>query len=93
MTERDRPRRGSHTRPKATPGGATRPREAPRPDRSTPSGRAEVVLSAPTFVSLSADEERQAVGALAELLVPVVVRTGLQPTDPEPPAVTANGDA
>lgn len=92
MTERDRPRRGSRTLPNATPGGSTRPREAPRPDRSTPSGRTEVVLSAPSFVALSAEEERQAVGALAELLVPVVVRTGVQPTDPQPAAVTASGD-
>jgi hypothetical protein len=78
VTERDRPRRGNRTRPNATPGGSTRPREAPRPDRSTRSDGATVTLSAPSFVTLSADEERRAIEALAELLVPLLVRTAPQ---------------
>jgi len=81
VTERDRPRRASRSRPKATPGGSTRPREAPRPDRSTRSDGASVTLSAPSFVALSVDEERQAIETLAELLAPVVLRTVLQPSD------------
>jgi hypothetical protein len=52
-----------------------------------------VTLAAPSFVALSVDEERQAVETLAELLVPVVLRTVLQPSDTQAQAVTANGDA
>ena len=78
MTERDRRGRGNRTRPGATPGGSTRPREAPRPDRSTRSDGTTVTLSAPSFVTLSADEERQAVEALAELLVPLLLRSAPQ---------------
>jgi hypothetical protein len=52
-----------------------------------------VTLSAPSFVALSVDEERQAVEALAVLLVPVVLLTVLQPTDTQAQAVTASGDA
>jgi hypothetical protein len=51
-----------------------------------------VTVSAPTFLDLSADEERRAVDALAELLVPLLFRTGPAGSDPEAPAVTASGD-
>jgi hypothetical protein len=52
-----------------------------------------VTLSAPSFVTLSADEERQAVEALAELLVPMVLWTAPQAVNTEAPGVTASGDA
>lgn len=52
-----------------------------------------MTLSAPSFGALSVDQERQAVEALAELLVPVVLRSVLQPTDAHAQRVTANGDA
>jgi hypothetical protein len=77
VAERDRRRPGGRTRPNARPRDSTRPREAPRPSRSTQSDGATVTLLAPTFVTLSADEERQAVEALAELLVPLL--TGSPP--------------
>ena len=70
------------------PKGSTRPREAPRPERAIRSVGATVTLSAPTFVGLSADEERQAVEALADLVVPLLVRS--EPTDPRAPTVTGN---
>ena len=52
-----------------------------------------MTVSAPSFVDLSADEERQAVEALAELLVPPIVRPAPPESDSEAPAVTASGDA
>jgi len=52
-----------------------------------------VTVSAPTFVDLSADEERRAVDALAELLVPLLLRTGPLGPGTEAPTVTASGDA
>jgi hypothetical protein len=72
VAERDRRRPGGRTRPNARTRDSTRPREAPRRSRSIRSDGATVNLSAPTFVTLSADEERQAVEALAELLVPLL---------------------
>lgn len=51
-----------------------------------------MTVSAPTFVDLSADEERRAVEALAELLVPLLFRTGPPGAD-SAPTVTASGDA
>jgi hypothetical protein len=53
----------------------TRPREAPRPEHPSPpssssTGGNAVRLSPATFVDLSADQERHAIEALAELLVP-----------------------
>ena len=52
-----------------------------------------MTLSAPSFVTLSADEERQAIEALAELLVPLLLRTAPQAVNTEAPAVTTSGDA
>ncbi len=43
-----------------------------------------MTVSAPTFVDLSADEERRAVDALAELLVPLLFRTGPPGSDSAP---------
>ena len=75
VAERDRRRPGGRTRPNTSPRDLTRPREGPRPSRSTRSDDATVTLLAPTFVTLSADKERQAVEALAELLVPLLTES------------------
>ncbi len=98
MDEGDRRGREDRSRPDVTRGGSTRPREAPRPDRPNRSDGASVTLSAPSFVPLSADDERRAIESLAELLVPLLVQS--VPPDVEPaaaptdgPAVTARGDA
>jgi hypothetical protein len=84
VAERDRRGPGGRARPNAMPGGSTRPREAPRPGRSNRPDGATVILSTPTFVAISADEERQAVEALAELLVPLLAG---------PPRTSADHDA
>ena len=97
MAERDRRGREDSSRPDVTRGGSTRPREAPRPDRPTRSDSGSVTLSAPSFVPISADDERRAIESLAELLVPLLVRSvppAVEPVvDPEVPTVTACGDA
>ena len=93
MAERDRRGREDHSRPDVTRGGSTRPREAPRPDRPYRSDGASVTLSAPRFVPLSADDERRAIELLAELLAPLLVRTGTETVDPEVPTVTSRGNA
>jgi hypothetical protein len=92
MAERDRRGPGSRIRPPATARGSSRPRQAPRPDRHTQAA-SSVTVSAPTFVDLSADEERRAVEALAELLVPLLLRTAPPGPGTEAPTVTASGDA
>ena len=92
MAERDGRGREDRSRPDVTRGGSTRPREALRPDRPTRSDGASVTLSAPNFVPLSVDEERRAIESLAELLVPLLVRTAPEAVDPQAPAVTASGD-
>jgi hypothetical protein len=70
----DRPRRSAGPRPNRP--GPIRPREAPRPERqsSSPSstGGSDIHLRPATFVDLSADQERHAIKALAELLVPLL---------------------
>jgi hypothetical protein len=93
MAKRDRRESGSRTRPSAAARGSSRPRQAPRPVRSLQAGASFVTVSAPSFVDLSADEERRAVEALAELLVPLLLRTGQPESDLEVPAVTGSGDA
>lgn len=93
MAERDRRGPGGRTGRHTTPGGSTRPREAPRPGRPTRSDGATVTVSAPGFVALSADQERRAVEALAELLVPMFLGTAPQAVNTEDPGVTASGDA
>jgi len=92
MADRDRRAPGGRTRPLATARGSSRPRQAPRPDRHIQAGASSVTVSAPTFVDLSADEERRAVEALAELLVPLLFQTGPSGSD-SAPTVTASGDA
>jgi len=65
------PARSRSSRPRP---GSTRPKEASRPERpaSTATGNPTIVLCPATFVELSADRESCAVGALAELLVPLL---------------------
>ena len=65
------PARSRSSRPRT---GSTRPKEASRPERraSTATGSSAIVLCPATFVELSADQERSAIGALAELLVPLL---------------------
>ncbi len=74
-------RRGPSTGPGSHRPGSTRPREAPRPEglSSSSPGTPELHLCPATFVDLSADQERLAIGALAELLVPLLA-------DPEQPS-------
>jgi len=86
VAERDRRRPGGRTRPNASPRDSTRPREAPRPSRSTRSDDATVTLLAPTFVTLSADKERQAVEGLAELLVPLLTGSPRVPAGLDAPS-------
>ena len=64
--------------PWRTPGQSTEgrndsPREAPRPERATSTRKgAGISLRPVTFVALSPEQERRAVEALAELLVPLL---------------------
>jgi len=69
------PRRRADRRPPNTAPGSRRPREARRPERpaaSTPRGTGAIGLLRPTVVELTPEHEHQAIGALAELLVPVL---------------------
>ena len=52
-----------------------------------------MTVSAPSFVTLSAEGERQATDALAELLVPMLFGRAVQAADPGVPATTASEDA
>ena len=72
MTAQDHPRRSTGPRSGSRRLGSTRPREAPRPKRpsSSSTGAARIRLHPATFVEISADQERQAIEALAELLAP-----------------------
>ncbi len=78
VNPRDRARGSSDPRPGGPPararrGGTTRPREAPRPERATSTRKgAGISLRPVTFVALSPEQERRAVEALAELLVPLL---------------------
>jgi hypothetical protein len=65
------PARSRSSRPRP---GSTRPKEARRPERpaSPVTGSTAIVLCPATFVELTADQERRAIGALAELLVPLL---------------------
>jgi hypothetical protein len=97
MTPPDRPRRSSGPRPNRP--GPTRPREAPRlehppPSSSSSAGSPDIHLCPATFVDLSADQERHAIEALAELLVPLLTdphRILVKPsTEPTVPTVVAS---
>lgn len=69
----DRPSGPESTRPGDRREGSTRPREAPRPGRrSSTTDSTGISLCPATFVALSPEQERRAVEALAELLVPLL---------------------
>ena len=102
MTPPDRPRKSAGARPGSTRPGTSRPKQAPRPERpsysSSSAGSPDIHLCPATFVDLSADQERHAVEALAELLVPlltdphrVLAEPGSDPsTEPTVPTVVAS---
>lgn len=80
MTERDQAWGDGQSRPKMNPHphASTRPREAPRPDRLSRSSGPAIRLAAPSVVKIPSGEERRAVGAVGELLVPVVFQPSRQ---------------
>jgi hypothetical protein len=71
MTAQGHPRRSTGPRSGSRRPGSTRPREAPRPKLPS-TGSTSIRLCPATFVDLSADQERHAIEALAELLMPLV---------------------
>jgi hypothetical protein len=71
MTAQGHPQRSTGPRSGSRRSDSTRPREAPRPKRP-PTGPTSIQLCPATFVDLTPDEERHAIEALAELLVPLV---------------------
>ena len=74
MTASDPTRRDRGARPGSYPPGSRRPREAPRPVRPSSSPQSTAIYLCPaTFVELTGDQERHAVEALAELLVPLLI--------------------
>lgn len=73
MTAQDDPRRSTGPRSGLRRPGSTRPREPPRPKRPS-MGATSIRLCPATFVDLSPDQERHAIEALAELLVPLPAR-------------------
>jgi len=81
MTPPDRPRRSARARP-----GTSRPKQALRPEHpsysSSSAGSPDIHLSPATFVDLSADQERHAIEALAELLVPLLTDPHRAPAEP-----------
>src|ERR1035437_4658122 len=81
LNPRDRPSGPAGARPGVRREGSTRPREASRPERrSSTTDRTGISLCPTTFVEISADQERHAIEALAELLVPFL--TGPRPGSP-----------
>jgi len=91
MTSRDHPRRSAGARPGSNRPGSNRPKQVPRPKHPSSSSSAvnsDIHLCPPTFVDLSADQERHAIEALAELLVPFLTDPLRAPTnsstDPQP---------
>jgi len=80
MTAPDGTRRAGGTRPGSYPPGSKRPREAPRPVRSSSPESSTIHLCPATFVDLSGDQERQAIEALAELLVPLLISDAARST-------------
>lgn len=86
VTAQDHPRHSTDPRSGSRRPGSNRPREASRPKRpsSSSTGAASIRLCPATFVEISADQERHAIDALAELLVPLLAR---------PHRESANADA
>jgi len=80
------------TRPGTYPKDATRPKQAPRPERPAPGpdgpdmrGVHTVVLRPALFVDLSTEQEQVATMALAELLVPLLTDPGRSAPGPSVP--------
>ena len=85
MTAQDDPRRSSGPRSGSRRPGSTRPREAPRPKRPS-TGPTSIRLCPATFIDLSPDQERHAIEALAELLVPLLARPLRESADEDAPS-------
>jgi len=73
MTAQDHLRRSSNPRSGSCRPGSTRPREAPRPKRPS-TGPTSIRLCPAAFIDLSPDQERHAIEARAELMVPLLAR-------------------
>jgi hypothetical protein len=84
MTAQDRPQRPAGPRSGSRRSGSIRPREAPRPKRPL-TGSTSIQLCPATFVDLTPDEERHAIEALAELLVPLVIGPLRESADQDAP--------
>jgi hypothetical protein len=85
MTAQDHPRRSTGPRSGSRRPGSTRPREAPRP--KLPSARSTGIRLCPaTFVDLMPDQERNAIEALAELMVPLVTGQLRRSADEDAPS-------
>jgi len=80
MTAHDHPLRDRGSRPGSYPPGSKRPREAPRPERLSSPDSIAIHLCPATYVDLSGDQERQAIAALAELLVPLLISDAARST-------------
>jgi len=81
MTAPDRTRRANGTGPGSYPPGSKRPKEAPRPERLSSSPESSTIHLCPaTFVDLTGDQERHAIKALAELLVPLLISVAARST-------------
>ena len=98
MTPPDHPRRSARARPGSSRPGTSRPKEAPRPDHpssssssspSTSADTTDIHLCPATFVDLSADQERQAIEALVELLVPFLTDPHRQLANPNTEPIVA----
>ena len=98
MTPPGRPRRSAGPRPGSNRPGGSRPKQAPRPEHSSRSsssamGTPDVHLRPATFVDLSADQERLAIEALAELLVPFLTDPHRAPIAPIAKPIVLTNDA
>ena len=85
MTAQDHPRRSTGPRSGSRRPGSTRPREAPRPKLPS-TGSTSIRLCPATFVNLSPDQQRHAIEALAELLVPILARPLRESADEDAPS-------
>jgi len=81
MTAPDGARRANGTGPGSYPPGSKRPKEARRPERPSSSPESTAIHLCPaTFVDLTDDQERQAIEALAELMVPLLISNAARST-------------
>jgi hypothetical protein len=88
MTAQDHPLRSTGPRSGSRRLRSTRPREAPRPKppSSSPTSAARIRLHPTTFAEISADQEHQAIEALAELMVPLVTGPLRESADEDAPS-------